>query len=134
LLNGSDGLVILPTLKSALPSFLSDIVLSELEPTFTLPKATVVGVTVICGAVFPDCVTVNTFPPVIVMVPVLSSVLVLAETEYFTAPPPLPLLPEVMLIQDALVVAVQGQPPGALTLILPVSSPEPCERSAGEIE
>ena len=53
LLNGEDGFVIVPMVRLAFPSFLTDTVLSELESTLTLPKGRVVGVAVISGAVVP---------------------------------------------------------------------------------
>ena len=49
-------------------------------------------------------------------------------------PLPVPLLSEVIVIQVSLLVAVQGHPLGAVTLILPVSAPELCEKLVGEIE
>ena len=51
LLNGEDGFVIVPMVRLAFPSFLTDTLLSELESTFTLPKGRVMGVAVISGAV-----------------------------------------------------------------------------------
>ena len=47
---------------------------------------------------------------------------VLANTEYVTVPFPLPLLPEVIVIQLALVVADQAQPAGAFTATLPLEA------------
>jgi hypothetical protein len=53
-------------------------------------------------------------------VPERELVLVLLETEYPTPPLPEPLAPEVMPIHGALLVAVQLQPAGILTVILPL--------------
>ena len=47
-------------------------------------------------------------------------VLVFAETEYFTIPSPLPLLPEDMVIHKSLLFAVQLHPFVAVTLTFPV--------------
>ena len=55
-----------------------------------------------------------------VMVPVRWLVSVLADTEYFTVPFPLPLLPEVIVIQLTLLVAVQLHPLDVITLTLPL--------------
>ena len=64
------------------------------------------------------CVTVKLCPAT-VRVPVLGARAVLAATEYFTVPLPLPLAPEAMVIQLSLLVAVQLQPAGAVTSTLP---------------
>jgi hypothetical protein len=73
---------------------------------------------------FPSCVTVNVLPAMVI-VPVLWVVDVLAETEYVTVPLPVPLVPEVMVIHDALLAAVQVQlPDEAVTLTLPVPPDE----------
>ena len=55
----------------------------------------------------PAWVTVNTLFAMVELA-VLEVAPVLAETEYCTVPFPLPLLPEVMVNQDALLPAVQG--------------------------
>ena len=56
-----------------------------------------------------------------VMVPVRWLVSVLADTEYFTVPFPLPLLPDVIVIQLVLLlVAVQLHPLDVVTLTLPL--------------
>jgi hypothetical protein len=57
--------------------------------------------------------------PAIVRVPVLWLVDVLAETEYPIVPLPLPLLPEVIVIHDTLLVAVQEHPLWEVILTLP---------------
>ncbi len=65
----------------------------------------------------PDCVTVKVCAPM-VSVPVRAFWLVLAATEKLPAPLPAPLLPEVMVMKLALLVAVQVQPPCAVTATL----------------
>lgn len=64
-------------------------------------------------------VTVNVCPPM-VSVPVLSAPVVFSETEYATVPFPLPVLPDVMVIHAALLVAVHEQPVGDVMETLPV--------------
>jgi hypothetical protein len=49
-------------------------------------------------------------------------------------PPPVPLLPPVTLIHEALLVAVQLQPAGAVTCTLPDPPPDATERLTGEME
>ncbi len=51
-----------------------------------------------------------------------------------TVPLPEPLLPAVMVIQVALLVAVHEHPVVAETLTLPVPPPDPTEALVGEIE
>ena len=58
---------------------------------------------------------------------------VLANTEYVTVPVPVPLLPEVIVIQLALVVADQVQPAGAVTATLPLEATAARDWVAGEI-
>jgi hypothetical protein len=58
--------------------------------------------------------------PVMVSVPVRELVLVFAATEKLTVPLPEPLLPEVMVIQLSLLVAVQAQLLGEVTFTLPL--------------
>jgi hypothetical protein len=70
-----------------------------------------------------SCVTVKV-RPAIVTVPVRGLVLVLTATEYPTLPLPLPEAPEVMVIQDALLVAVHAQP------VIPVTATEPVAAAA----
>jgi hypothetical protein len=55
-----------------------------------------------------------------VRVPVREVAVVLAPTEKLTVPLPLPLLPEEIVIQFALLAAVQLQPVDAVTTTLPV--------------
>ncbi len=66
-----------------------------------------------------DCVTVNVCPAMAI-VPVRWLVVVLAATVKLTVPLPVALLAEVIVIQLALLVAVQGQLLEAVTLTLPV--------------
>jgi hypothetical protein len=56
-----------------------------------------------------------------VIMPVLEALPVLPAAEYCTFPLPVPLLPEVIVIQPALLTAVQGQTVAAVTLTLPVT-------------
>ena len=78
------------------------------------------------------CETVNVWPAM-VNVPVRELEPVLAATEKVTVPLPVPLAPDVIVIQVALLVAVQGQPLLAATLELPLPPPEGNEALAGEI-
>ena len=71
--------------------------------------------------------------PAIVTVPVLSFLPEGAVTLYATLPLPLPLAPEVTVIQSALLLAVQGQPLAVDTATLPVPAPE-IETLVGLIE
>lgn len=54
------------------------------------------------------------------MVPVRKLPVSLAAIWYVTMPLPMPLLPALMVIQAALLTAVQGQPTGKVTVILPL--------------
>ena len=67
----------------------------------------------------PCCFTV-TVRPAIVTVPVLRLAVVFAEMAYTTVPLPEPLMPDLMVIQEALLAAVQAQPLWAATLADPV--------------
>ena len=58
--------------------------------------------------------------PPIVIVPVREAAPKLLATEYDTAPFPMPELPEVMVSQLSLLVAVHPHPPAVATLMLPV--------------
>ncbi len=80
-----------------------------------------------------DCVTVNVCPAMVI-VPVSWLVVVLAATVKATVPFPVPLLPEVIVIQLALLVAVQLQPLEVVTPTLPVPPVEPNDWPVGEIE
>jgi hypothetical protein len=66
------------------------------------------------------CVTVNVCPATL-RVPVRCAPL-LAAMLYPTAPFPLPSAPDVTVIHDALLVAVQAQPAPAVTVIVPVAA------------
>ena len=66
-----------------------------------------------------------------VSVPVRLPVPVFAATEYSTVPLPLPLLPDVIVIQLALLAAVQVQPVPAVTATLPVAALAVKDRLAG---
>ena len=79
----------------------------------------------------PDWFTVKVCPAT-VRVPVLDEVVVLAATEKAVEPLPLPLLPEVMVIQPVLLEAVQEQPVGAVTPTLPIPPLEPEVALVGE--
>ena len=67
----------------------------------------------------PAWVTVNTLFAMVELA-LLEDALVLAETEYCTVPLPFPLLPEVMVNQEALLPAVQRHVDWVLTLTVPV--------------
>lgn len=54
--------------------------------------------------------------PAIVTVPLLGFTLAFAAIEHITLPGPLPLAPDVMLMNPALLIAVHGQPVGPLTM------------------
>ena len=62
--------------------------------------------------------------PAIVIVPVLEDVLLFDPTEKLTVPLPEPLAPDVMVIQVALLTAVQLHPVVAVTLTVPVPPEE----------
>ena len=65
------------------------------------------------------CITVKVCPAT-VSVPLRVFWLLSAATEYLTSPSPFPLLPEMMVIQPALLWAVHSHPGMALTLTLPM--------------
>ena len=69
----------------------------------------------------PACVTVKVLPPT-VKVPVREVVTLLALTLYPTLPLPLPLAPDVTVIQEALLVAVHEHPVPAVTFTVPVAA------------
>jgi hypothetical protein len=62
----------------------------------------------------PACVTVKVCPPAVI-VPVRPVVLGFAPTPKLTVPGPMPSAPAVMVIQAALLVAVQAQPSRAVS-------------------
>jgi hypothetical protein len=80
----------------------------------------------------PDCVTVKVRPATVI-VPVRAAP-VFAATEKFTAPLPDPLAPEVMVIQESLLRAVQLHPEAAVTETLPTPPLIEKGRLAGLIE
>jgi hypothetical protein len=65
---------------------------------------------------------------------VLDDAVVLAATEQFTEPLPVPLLPEVIVIQDAPLLAVQEHPLCVVTLMVPVVAPASTDALAGDME
>ena len=71
--------------------------------------------------------------PATVIVPIRGLPVSFAVIVYVTIPLPLPRLPEVMVIQEALLATVQPQPAGNVTAILPLAAP--CAKAAliGEI-
>jgi len=77
------------------------------------------GLTVTVHDVVPACVTVNVWPP-IVRAAVRELVDVLTATLNDTVPGPLPLAPAVGVSHTALLVVVQAQPAGAVTVTDPV--------------
>jgi hypothetical protein len=111
----------------ALPAVTDTVPVSAPEPCVRL-----VGEIAYVEAQSGGCVTVNVFPA-IVIVPVRVLPVEFAVTEYPTAPFPPPLAPEVTVIQPSLLAAVQLQPEPAVTVTVPVSAPEPCDRLVGEI-
>jgi hypothetical protein len=86
----------------------------------------------ITGRTAPSCMIVKACPAM-ANVPIRLLVVALAATEYLTVPLPLPLLPDVMVIQETLLVAVHEQPAGLVTLTAPVSAPGPWLRLNGSI-
>ena len=67
----------------------------------------------------PAWVTLKTFPAMVELA-VLEDELVLAATEYCTVPLPVPLPPEVMVTQEAPLLAVRGHVDWVVTFTLPV--------------
>jgi hypothetical protein len=67
------------------------------------------------------------------MVPVRGVVVVLAATLNVTMPLPEPLAPPVMVIQLALLEAVQAHPPEVVTVTEPVPPSDSTDRDVGEI-
>jgi hypothetical protein len=78
-----------------------------------------------------DCVTVSVWPPM-VSVPVLEVPPVFVATLKVTLPLPVPLAPEVMVIHDTELDAVQLQPGPAVTDALCDEPPADSERLVGE--
>jgi hypothetical protein len=81
----------------------------------------------------PGCDTVNVCPAM-VTVPVRKAVVGLAATVYPTDPLPLPLAPEVTVIQLALLTPVHAQPADVVTVTVPVPPPATTDCVVGEIE
>ena len=79
----------------------------------------------------PACVTVTVWPAT-VSVPVRGDVAVLAAMAKPTVPFPLPLAPDVMLSQEALLVAVHVHPVAVVTLLLPELAVAPGLSDVGE--
>jgi hypothetical protein len=77
-------------------------------------------------------VTVNV-RPAIVTVPVLCVVAVFAAIEYATVPDPLPLAPDVTVIQDAELDAVHAHPVVVETDTEPVADVDETDVDVGEI-
>lgn len=77
------------------------------------------------------CVIVNVWPPA-VTVPVRAAVVAFAATLKPTVPLPEPLAPLVIVIHDALLVAVQAHPLPLVTLNDPVLPPATTDCEAGE--
>jgi len=68
------------------------------------------------------------------MLPVRVVVVVFGTTEYLTVPSPVPVLPESMVIQAALLAAVQPHPLGSVTLTVSVPPASPKDWLVGAIE
>jgi hypothetical protein len=81
---------------------------------------------------WPDCVTVKA-RPAIVNIPVRTAEVVFAATLKVTVPFPVPVAPPVMVIQATELVAVQLQPPLAVTATLFVIASAPIDRLVGEM-
>jgi hypothetical protein len=71
--------------------------------------------------------------PATVSVPVLELVLVLAATEYATVPEPVPLAPDVIVIQDTPLEAVHAHPLVVVTLAVPVVAPAGTDVALGVV-
>src|SRR3954452_10136832 len=69
----------------------------------------------------PACVTVMVWPPM-VSVPVRAELPLLTSTWNETVPLPVPFAPAVTVSHEALLIAVQVQPAGAVTVTLPSSA------------
>lgn len=117
---------LLPEVMVIQLAWLTAVQLQELVvATFTVPVPPLamndweVGVIVYSQSGAPAWFNMKDFPAT-VKVPVRRLVLVLAATEYLTVPLPEPLLPEVMVIQFALLTAVQQQPDSVVTFMLPL--------------
>ncbi len=71
--------------------------------------------------------------PAMVIVPALAAP-VLADTEYFTVPFPAPLEPDVTVIQELLLTAVQPHPDAVETFTVPVPPALVKDPLVGEME
>ena len=80
----------------------------------------------------PACVTVNVFPAAVI-VPVRESELAFAAAVKPAEPLPDPVAPEVIVIHVSVVAAVQLQPVGAVTVIVPVPPPATTDCDVGKI-
>jgi hypothetical protein len=80
----------------------------------------------------PACVTVKVLPA-IVKVPVRLVVAVLALAVNVTVPDPVPAAPALIVIQPALLTALQAQPVPALTVLLPLPPAAAMAWDVGEI-
>jgi hypothetical protein len=80
----------------------------------------------------PACVTVKVWPP-IVSVPLRGVVVEFAVTLKVTEPLPVPVAPALMVIQPALLAAVQPQPADAVTATVPLPALAVMFADAGEI-
>ena len=82
--------------------------------------------------VTPGCVTVKVIPAII-SAPMRDVPAVLPATLNVTFPLPVPVAPVVTVIHVVLLTAVHEQPPGAVTVVLPVPPPATTDWLAGEI-
>ena len=80
----------------------------------------------------PACVIVNAWPPM-VMLPVRDDAVGFAATPYPTVPLPSPVPPEVIVIHESAVAAVQLQPAAAETTTAPVPPFDGTDWLVGEI-
>ena len=71
--------------------------------------------------------------PAAVSVPLRPLLDPLADTEYVTVPFPLPLVPDVIVIQLEPLLALHAHPPGALTLMLPLPPLDVLDALVGDI-
>jgi hypothetical protein len=80
----------------------------------------------------PACVTVNVLPPIVIVL-VRDAVLAFAAAVKPAEPLPDPVAPDVIVIHVSVVDAVQLQPAGAVTVIVPVPPPATTDCDVGEI-
>ncbi len=111
------------------PAAVVTVLLPEAAPA---PGVSDVGETVkVHGGGAPAWVTVTVWPAM-VSVPVRGDVAVFASIEKATVALPLPVTPDVMVIQEALLVAVQLQPVAVVTVLLFELAPAPGVSDVGE--